>query len=379
MNPYRHLPDSSFWSRSVASKGPGQIDPVVSTKFTIGSNDKVATMGSCFAQHISKQLVKLSLPYFVTESPPDHLSLTDALSRNYGIFSARYGNVYTIRQALQLLQRTMGLFEPDDNVWTYKGGFVDAFRPQIEPEPYESIDQVLDARQEHLQSVKRLFLETDVLVFTLGLSEAWRSLTDGSVYPMAPGVHGGQFDSSLVEFRNFEVQELQEDLESFVLMCQQFNPSIRVLLTVSPVPLIATYEPRHVLLSNSVSKSKLRVVADIVSRKFDFVDYFPSYEIITGSAIGHRYFDSDARQVTQLGVNHVMKIFTRHLLPHIDLYSIDNYDSRIGSPSLTSHQGVVCDEELIERTLQETKIENANDHRTNRSIHKWLGRFRNGA
>ena len=45
----------------------------------------------------------------------------------------------------------------------------------------------------------------------------------------------------------------------------------------------------------------LRVVAEDAWRRFDWVDYFPSYEIITGSYAQGAYFQDDNREVNALG------------------------------------------------------------------------------
>lgn len=133
-NPYRNLPDFAFWSRSVSWAAPGQLDPVTSS-VQIKVGEPVATMGSCFAQHISRHLSKVGLDYMVTKSAPENCDASLAREQNYGVFTARFGNVYTVRQAVQLFDRAFGAFSPVEDVWSASsataGGFVDAFRPQI--------------------------------------------------------------------------------------------------------------------------------------------------------------------------------------------------------------------------------------------------------
>lgn len=68
MNPYAGLPDHQFWRRSVAGVEPFLFDPVVATRFRIRQTDRVATAGSCFAQHISNRLARIGFNYFVTEA-----------------------------------------------------------------------------------------------------------------------------------------------------------------------------------------------------------------------------------------------------------------------------------------------------------------------
>ena len=57
------------------------------------------------------------------------------------------------------------------------------------------------------------------------------------------------------------------------------------------------------------SKSILRAVADEVCSKFDYVDYFPSYDILTSPAALGRYFKKDLREVNEHGVSLAMNAY----------------------------------------------------------------------
>jgi hypothetical protein len=355
-NPYRGLPDTAFWSRSVAWAPPGGLDPMLAAP-RIHPGEPVATMGSCFAQHISRHLQQLGLDYMVAEAAPPELDPAEAAARQYGVFTARFGNVYTVRQALQLLQRAFGLFTPAEDAWpTLPGaaqqGWVDAFRPQIQPQPLASVAAVQDAARQHLAEVRRMFTQARWLVFTLGLTEAWRSRLDGAVYPVAPGVAAGAFDPALHEFVNFTMAEVEADLAALIQAVQAINPACRVILTVSPVPLIATYEPRHVLVSTTVSKAILRVAADTAERQHAHVIYFPSYEIINSAHHEGRYWADDLRQVNELGVGHAMRVFSRHFLglDEAGPRATAPFAARAGTAAFAAD--VVCDEEVIEAALR---------------------------
>ncbi len=355
-NPYDSLSDACFWSRAMLGPAPGHVDPVMRSR-VITPADKVATIGSCFAQHLSASIRSAGLTYYVAEAAPRGMSAEESTRRNYGVFSARYGNVYTVRQALQLLERSLGRFSPIDAVWARDGGFVDAFRPTIEPDVHRSPSEVTEAAHTHLQYVRDVFTCCDWLVLTLGLTEGWRSRMDGAVYPLAPGVCGGSFDAEKYEFVNFTVQEVCSDLECLVKRLSEVNPKIQILLTVSPVPLIATYEPRHVWVSTTVSKAVLRVAADEVERRFENVLYFPAYEIVTSPTSGTGFFADDLRQVTPRGVAHVMRLFAKHFIqggdqrPHVP--PVGNHVS-IG---VNESEDIVCDEEVIDRALRESGFE----------------------
>ncbi|MDH3436657.1 MAG: GSCFA domain-containing protein, partial [Betaproteobacteria bacterium] len=268
--------------------------------------------------------------------------------------SARYGNIYTARQLLQLFDRAFGYFSPVDNHWTLPGDrFCDPFRPRIEPDGFPSVAALVEDRQRHLAAVRIMFEQLDVFVFTLGLTECWASRLDGAAFPIAPGVAGGRFDPSKYEFTNFGVNEVVSDLESFIRKLRVVNPGARLILTVSPVPLVATYEPNHVLVSTTYSKSVLRVAADMVRRSCEGVCYFPSFEIITGNYNRGRYFGPDLRSVTEEGVDHVMSTFIRHMTDGGELAGAR--DAEAAMPESDTDQEMaalaeaMCEEELLER------------------------------
>jgi hypothetical protein len=285
---------------------------VVDVPFGIAPLDAVATAGSCFAQHISRTLVREGFAYLVTESGPG----TDgAINENYGIFPARFGNVYTTRQLLQLFQRAYGLFEPLDQVWvTESGSLIDPFRPRIQQGGFTNAVELEADRSHHLAAVRKMFEQCDVFVFTLGLTEGWISTRDGAAFPIAPGVAGATEPVEWYRAENFSIDSMAKDLVEFIDKIRKVNPDVRIILTVSPVPLIATFELRHVLVSTVYSKSALRVVAEIASKARSGVVYFPSYELITGPQAGSRFFEADLREVTPEGVGYVMDIFKRHFM-----------------------------------------------------------------
>lgn len=312
-HPYRDMPATAFWRRSVAGKGPA-IDPVAGAFLTLAREDKVATAGSCFAQNIARHLKNSGFDFLVTESAHPIVPPHVAERHGYGLYSARYGNIYTARQLLQLFDRAYGAFTPAEDIWPAPGGsgLVDPFRPTIEPGGFASEAELRADRTHHLSRVREMFETLDVFVFTLGLTEGWVSTVDGAVFPLCPGVSGGVFDAGRHRFHNFRTGEVVSDLAAFIARLRGVNPGARIILTVSPVPLAATASGNHVLAATTYSKSVLRAAAQEIAEDHPGVFYFPSYEIITGAPAGARYFAEDLRNVTEEGVAHVMSVFLRH-------------------------------------------------------------------
>jgi hypothetical protein len=320
-HPYEALEDFQFWRREPGITDFRLFDPVTDVPFKLARTTKVITAGSCFAQHIADRLTRSGFNHYVTEKAhPMFAPAGLALQHNFGRFSARYGNLYTTRQLKQLIQRAYGEFEPVCSEWAAPDGrnVVDPFRPQIQPGGFVSPEELQADRRQHFRAVRQAFETADVFVFTLGLTEAWTDNRDGAVFPVAPGVAGGEFDAEIFGFNNFGVDEVSTDLCDAVTMLRARNAGLKIIFTVSPVPLVATYEHRHVFCSTTWSKSVLRVAAQTAADRFDNCCYFPSYEIITSPHVRGVYFDQDRREVTAPGVDHVMRLFFKHFASAAD-------------------------------------------------------------
>ncbi|MEJ0046377.1 MAG: GSCFA domain-containing protein [Rhodospirillales bacterium] len=347
IHPYRGLPAHQFWSTGIAPVAAADLDPVVSVPFVFSPSDPVAAAGSCFAQHIARHL-KASGYNFLQAEPP--------LSPTEPVFSARYGNIYTVRQLRQLLAGAYGLHRPATRVWRRPDGrFIDPLRPQLFPEGFATADDVIAARRDHLQAVRGMFEQCVVFVFTLGLTESWLA-PDGTALPVPPGALGIEPPGGEPHFHNFSVAEMRQDMEQFLTDFRDINPAARVILTVSPVPLVATYEQRHVLVSNTYSKAALRVVAEETAHAHDTVAYFPSYEIITAPQVRGAYFEADLRNVGEAGVSHVMRVFSAHMMsadagaaapppPPSGEAVVPSAEARARYAALAE---VLCDEELLD-------------------------------
>ena len=305
-HPYKNRPSTSFWSRAVSNNwDPGSV--IASDSFLIRLGEKIMSAGSCFASNMVPYLTNAGFKYLKTEAP--HLAFVEVPDEAYGYgkFSAAYGNIYTARQLLQLLLRSLGEYKPVEDRWYVEDRVVDPFRPGLKYAASTDVEFDLLTRQ-HLRCVLEAFSSADVFVFTLGLTEAWISAIDGAVFPVCPGTISGTFDPHRHVFQNFSVADIVADLSRFIRRLKQINPRVRIILTVSPVPLVATATGNHVLLATMYSKSVLRAAAQEVTDTFEGVRYFPAYELATGPQAPKTYFESDRRNVSQEAIASIMNV-----------------------------------------------------------------------
>ena len=303
-HPYRSQPTRAFWSRAVAA-GFEAADLPATAQPLLRPGDRVVSAGSCFASNMIGWLEGSGLVYVRTEQPhPAFAHLPENLG--YRSFSAAYGNVYTARHLRQLLERASGELHPVEDRWHEQGRVIDPFRPGLRYPA--SSDAEFDAlTAQHLRAVLEAFAAATVFVFTLGLTEGWESTFDGAVYPACPGTVAGRFDAARHRFHNFSAEEVRADLVAFIRRLREINPGVRAILTVSPVPLVATATDQHVVVASSYSKAVLRVAAAEAAASEPDVTYFPALEIVTGPQAPHDHLAEDRRSVTEAGVSAVME------------------------------------------------------------------------
>ncbi|WP_163848858.1 GSCFA domain-containing protein [Pseudooceanicola aestuarii] len=307
-HPYASLPDIAYWKTAVAERNPLQIAGLWQSKWPIAMADPIVTAGSCFAQHIGRALSARGFLWMDAEPAPAHLAPEPAREFNYGIFSFRTGNIYTARTLLQWLQLAYAEIEIDE-WWQRDGRVYDPLRPAIEPGGFESVEEARASRRATLAAIRRAVEGAGVFVFTLGLTESWYNARTGVEYAICPGTAAGEFDADLHLFRNHRHGAILADMEAVLTRLRARNPALKVLLTVSPVPLTATASGQHVLTATSQSKSTLRAVAGELVQDHPFVDYFPSYEIITHPVFRGMFYAPNQRSVVPEGVAVVMERF----------------------------------------------------------------------
>lgn len=337
-NPYRTQPPKAFWRSAVADVHFADMRQL-SHPLSLRSDDRIATAGSCFAQHIGRALRERGANYLDLEPAPAYLSPSEASENGFGVYSCRYGNLYTVRQLLQLAREATGRFEPEEIVWQKGDRFFDAMRPSVDPVGHKDPETVLALRQEHLKKVRQMFEQLNVFVFTLGLTEGWTNADGSTVFATCPGTVAGAFEPEKYRFKNFSHGEILSDFKAFHEILMELNPHARVLLTVSPVSLAATASAEHVLVANTYSKATLRSVAGELVASLPGVEYFPSFEIITTHANHGSFYEPDMRSVNLFGVHHVMEHFFRSLT------FVPGELHKVSAPE--EHNAIICDEEKL--------------------------------
>jgi len=218
----------------------------------IAKSTKITAFGSCFAENITKHLTSRGYSLSKNQDPNIYIS-----SMGEGMV-----NVHAI---LQQFKWALENEEIPQGLW------------------HNSSTQEFELDEKIRAKTREVFLKTEFFIITLGLSEIWYDDETGGVFWRAVPV--SKFDEKKHRFRVATFLETKDALQRIIDIIQKHNPRAKVLFTLSPVPLAATFRDVCCISANSASKAILRAALDEVFRENlrDFNDklfYFPSYEIV---------------------------------------------------------------------------------------------------
>ena len=273
----------------------------------IKKNSKILSFGSCFAVEIRKRLRLQELQVL-----PNYSSLEiDKNTFRIGNLPERdninHYNTYTI---LYEFQRFENIFkQKSDDFWTVEDkwfgkniSYQDPYRRAIYA---ESKNLIFDITKEIDLEIKKSIEIADIIIITLGLTEVWVKKNNDMISCMNPGyAGGGGLEQTKFYSSNF-ADNLKNLKEIMNIINRKKHPS-KVIFTVSPVPLGATFRNMDVVIANEESKSILRVAAAQIVKDYKNAYYFPAYELCKYS---QNVFKEDGRHVKPEMIDKIVELF----------------------------------------------------------------------
>jgi len=279
----------------------------------IDKQTKIASIGSCFAREIRNWLIKNKFNYIVTENnkmPWESNKIfkgDKVLSYEHGSAAwERVYNTFTIKQIIdytfnddQLTNRLIGV--------NINGEYYisDVLRTRI---IYKNMNIAHQDIKDHIRCSRNVLSNVNLLIITLGLTEIWEDKISKLIVASNPEKYY-KLPSNFT-FRVSDYQENLSNLNHVYNLLKKHNPTLKILVTVSPVHLLKTYrDDVDVITASCESKSILRAVAGEFSHNED-VYYFPSYEIATVvSTLDRIDAYPDSHHVSQELIDIIMDIF----------------------------------------------------------------------
>lgn len=284
------------------------------SKFRLDPAEPIFTMGSCFAREVENILMARGLPLLLEGHgvPAEHFeSWNEESGRGGGADRGQLSrgalNKYSVRSMTHELKRVLtGESYPDEGLIELAPG--QWFDPQASGLKLLDRESAFANRQ-RLTAATAQIKQARVCFFTLGLTETWLDAQTGIAMNAHPGPVWLQRMPERFRFVDYGYDATLADMLDIIeLIREHCHPEMRFVVTVSPVPFGATFKDADVIVANSASKSVLRAVAEELFRRFDFVDYFPSYEIVLNSPRALAFQD-DQLHVARDMVQHVMETF----------------------------------------------------------------------
>jgi len=276
---YHRLPDKTqlgALGMDALAEGWLPAEPLISAA------TRVVAIGSCFARYFILWLAEHGFNDSMPQSP------YNALLR----FSSQLESPASIAQQFRW---AFGELDDKTVLWIDKN------------------KEVFEASEERRQLVRDTLLATDVLILTLGLSEVWYDRVTGE--PLWRALPVDQFDPERHVFRVETMAQTLQWLEMIERLRARHVPDMKIIFTVSPVPLGLTFRPVSAVTANSASKAIVRAALDEFLRNHQEevgrrLFYFPSYELVANYFIDP--YEPDNRHVSPTVAAGIIRCFVKH-------------------------------------------------------------------
>lgn len=231
-----------------------------SSPSTLTLQDKILTIGSCFSDAIGQRLAQHKF---------------NTLVNPFGVIY----NPHSIHKALRYALHNQVVHEH-----TYVQ-HADIFTNYDFHSEFSALKKTeLEKRISDTLGVAHYFLK-DVrwIIITYGTAWVYERTDTGEIVANCHKTVASKFNKTLLSQK-----KVLESFEEFYTELKAFNPSVKIILTVSPV--------RHLkdtLSLNSVSKAVLRLACQTISETYPDTYYFPAFEILMDDLRDYRFYKSD--------------------------------------------------------------------------------------
>jgi GSCFA family protein len=154
------------------------------------------------------------------------------------------------------------------------------------------------------------------LIVTFGTAYVYRYKKTANYIANCQKLPAKEFSKELLT-----VENMKDDFTRFLHKLNTFNPSINIILTVSPV--------RHLkdgIAENSLNKSLLRLLCHELADDNDTIIYYPAYELMMDDLRDYRFYKKDMIHPSEQAVDYIWEHFTKSLMNSETLSFLDKWD-----------------------------------------------------
>lgn len=298
--------DFATWgSRNTENRVEPVANPAFDVPFQLTPGEKIFTIGSCFARNVEGELIRrgFRIPMRELFQQPAFADLPFEIVNNFGTPSIYNEFAWAFGEQQYDEQKNIVELGTDKYVDLH---MVNSIRPA----PLETVLK----RRRGLIDATRILAESRVMIMTLGLVELWwdneaESYLNTGPLPSVLNTHPGRFALHVLNFEEC-YSYLRKALD---IAFANAKNDLSVILTVSPVPMMATHRRTDVITANSYSKSVLRAVAEQLVAEDRQISYFPSFETVSLSNRNFAWTDDFVhvnKDMIALNVERMVNAFT---------------------------------------------------------------------
>ncbi len=300
-------PDSAWPRRDdPANRFAHFADPSFKPRFMLEPGQRIFTIGSCFARGIERTLANRGF---------DIPTLTLQVDKTgWSGDPTTILNNYVPPAIAPQIRWAFGLEEfvlDRHAIEVAAGRYID---PQLtlgfRPVPAEALIR----RRDDISAIYRHLASSHVVLITLGLIEAWFDNRSGLYINCPPPKGIVRTDPSRFELHVLDYEDVTRSLADLVDLLGQVCPrDHRIILTVSPVPLQATFTSSDVAVANCYSKSVLRAAVEPFVADHPHIEYFPSYESVVLTDRSIAFVDDQVHIQTSMVRFNVDRMINRYV------------------------------------------------------------------
>lgn len=283
--------------------------PYLKPGFSIAPSDRIYAIGSCFARGIESALALRG--FDVVSAAKDFDAFELAAHESTPLSFANKYTTYSMAQELSWALEPGARFPEETLVDLEDGTCLD---PHINP-TLKRVDRAGTLERRRIMTeVMRRIRTCQVVFLTLGLVEVWYDTVAGVYLNSTPIREMNRRFPGRYKFGARNYPDNMANMERvYELLTRYGHPNLKIVVTVSPIPLLATHTPQDIILANTYSKATLRAVAQDWAATHANVQYFPSYEIVMNSDRSVAWTE-DLRHVTgriaSVATDHFIAAFT---------------------------------------------------------------------
>ena len=153
------------------------------------------------------------------------------------------------------------------------------------------------------------------LIITFGTAYVYKSVKTSAYIANCQKMPAKDFTRELLS-----VDYLKNDFNLFLQKLKDFNPSLNIILTVSPV--------RHLkdgITQNTLSKSLLRVLCQELESKNNSIHYYPSYELMMDDLRDYRFYEQDMIHPSAQAINYIWDHFNTSFMDNDTLTFLEKW------------------------------------------------------